>query len=427
MINLLNYRLKIDLANFYNDQRKLSYIYVDTDKITYVSGLHKKISDVFNIDRPFHLFTDENIFLPLNEDIRIIDKNDTIIVLPESSNLIGIINQPASEKFQAQKDFTKLKEFESTESKTNPSSQSESTSDTDNETKINVTEQLKANNNHTKCEEFVDSANPPKRKRKRGRRRRKNPTQTAETTFPLVNENSNNTRNQSVNNHCNNGYKNTSTPKHLKFNWEDIENRNEKINGNSPKHLHETKPTVRSNESADLTLLLGLKNSKSPLRFVSKKVKPNSPTSLETTNKNPEKNENKKTKKLDSPITNGVVPDKENVNYANINPLDYPAYSSEFEVDDVLAFRTLKMAEDYSPTVSGYIIAKTVSKDCTQNNYVFKILEGHDQMKTPNGKFSLLNDEQNDDNDTNLDEDALVTLNATHLVEPRLIYRVKAN
>lgn len=78
MENPLNFRVKVDLSLFYTDARKLSYIFVDATKIFNVLHLHTKIQNIFGITKPFYLYVN-NVFLPVNEDVRII-KDDEIIV-----------------------------------------------------------------------------------------------------------------------------------------------------------------------------------------------------------------------------------------------------------------------------------------------------------------------------------------------------------
>lgn len=78
MSSSTNFRVKLNLSKFYQDARKLSFIYVDTSAINNVLQLHSKIANIFAISKPFYLSSENNVLFPLIEDIRIVQENDVI-------------------------------------------------------------------------------------------------------------------------------------------------------------------------------------------------------------------------------------------------------------------------------------------------------------------------------------------------------------
>lgn len=76
-----NYRKVIDLSKYFNDARKLSYVYINEKSMSHIVHLKERISNVFKIPGEFHLVTvvaGTEIYLPPNEDIRIIEEDEVI-------------------------------------------------------------------------------------------------------------------------------------------------------------------------------------------------------------------------------------------------------------------------------------------------------------------------------------------------------------
>lgn len=73
-----NFRVRIDLSQFYNDERRMSYVYIDKDEITNVLHLQIRIQKIFGIIRPLYLVIN-NVFLPANEDIRVIKEDEVLV------------------------------------------------------------------------------------------------------------------------------------------------------------------------------------------------------------------------------------------------------------------------------------------------------------------------------------------------------------
>ncbi|KAG8041360.1 hypothetical protein G9C98_002348 [Cotesia typhae] len=414
MSSSTNFRVKLNLSKFYQDARKLSFIYVDTSAINNVLQLHSKIATIFAITKPFYLSSENNVLFPLIEDIRIVQENDIIKVVPgcpelsnDSSTSNGTVSSP--KKVLSSKS-------ESRQSIEPESRQSEKSNNTDLD-----------GYNQTVSENDVDidanlnlSTLIMKKRRKRGRRgtKKKNITVVREPTITTFNKFQSNGFNSTTDNI--EVISETTTPRHLKFNFDD--ETDQFTNGNliSPR----TKPIVRSNEVATLSNLLNLKNNPAPVTYSSKRVRTNSEVSQVSVKSNQVKMENSPASSSHNLPQNKINKFIENdFNFTNINPFKYPIYESYFEINDIIAFRTLKIGEDYSPTVSGYIIAKIYAKEHGTDEYVLKIIDGHNQIKDPEGKFALPSEHDENEIEVNQFNDELVNLNSSHLVEPRLIYR----
>ncbi|XP_057320393.1 uncharacterized protein LOC130664475 [Microplitis mediator] len=421
MASSTNFRLKLNLSKFYNDARKLSFVYVDTSAINNVMQLHSKIANTFGIVDSFYLITENNIFLPFVEDIRIIQPNDVITVIPGCPGLS--IDAPAPSR-------TVTLPSKVEPSKPESPHQSEESDNTEVEVFDNS---ISENNVDTDIKNVNSPSTVPKKKRKRVRPRHKKNKNTLEKEEGMEskicqqNGFSNGTNGIKINNE-------KLTPKHLKFNSDDenLQVTNDKKGNGIPAR---TKPTVRSNEAASLSTLLSLKNNPVPVTYSSKRVRSNSEIS-HTSNvsrvsqsRGPGKNNNVKmeTSPASPPVSlpENLSNGSSDIDFSKVNPLDYPVVpGAGFEIDDVVAFRTLKIGEDYSPTVSGYIIAKVCARDHNSDDYMFKIIDGHDQIKTPEGKFTLPSDNNGDENKVEVNNE-LINLNSVHLVEPRLIHRAK--
>ncbi|KAG5887927.1 hypothetical protein JTB14_003023 [Gonioctena quinquepunctata] len=83
---------------------------------------------------------------------------------------------------------------------------------------------------------------------------------------------------------------------------------------------------------------------------------------------------------------------------------------------DVIAFRVLKLAEDYKPEMSSYITGKVTNFNSDSNTVNFEILGGLDQCQEPRGKFSMDIDEFPESQSR--DREFIWT----DLVEPRLLF-----
>lgn len=179
-----------------------------------------------------------------------------------------------------------------------------------------------------------------KKRRKRGRRGTKKNKITVEqepaiTTFNKFQSNGFNSTTDNIK-----VISETTTPRHLKFNFDDETGQftNVETNGNliSPR----TKPIVRSNEVATLSNLLNLKNNPAPVTYSSKRVRTNSEVSQVSVKNNQVKIENSPVGSSHNLPQNKINKFIENdFDFNNINPFKYPIYESSFEINDVIAFR----------------------------------------------------------------------------------------
>lgn len=138
---------------------------------------------------------------------------------------------------------------------------------------------------------------------------------------------------------------NKPTPTHLKFNWDENEEPEKKVNGSATMPLS-SKPVVRSTEITSLSTLLNLRNCQRPLTFSGqKRSRTNSVTSLvsKESTKQHESPDNMELMVVSPSRSSKIIcnnPPNPIVDYTKINILDYPVYKNGgFEVDDVIAFK----------------------------------------------------------------------------------------
>jgi hypothetical protein len=77
-----DFRVKMDLSQIFQDARQLSWIYVDSTSILYVNQLAEHVRRLFDIKKPFHFMSKHEemfIFLPFEEDVRVLGNNDTVM------------------------------------------------------------------------------------------------------------------------------------------------------------------------------------------------------------------------------------------------------------------------------------------------------------------------------------------------------------
>lgn len=73
----MNFRVKVDLADFYSDVRRHAYIFLNKDMTT-IAAVRDHIRKVFAITDITDLTTGEGIFLAPLESVQIISVGDTI-------------------------------------------------------------------------------------------------------------------------------------------------------------------------------------------------------------------------------------------------------------------------------------------------------------------------------------------------------------
>ncbi|XP_043281330.1 uncharacterized protein [Venturia canescens] len=158
-------------------------------------------------------------------------------------------------------------------------------------------------------------------------------------------------------------------------------------------------PSLKNSKLAKLSSLLDLKNCSSPLTFAPNKPKHTNSSEMPNDNENSKGNDDSRGK------------------YDNVKPEEYPSLEAATEIGDVVAFKVLRMGSEYTPELSAYIIARTLSWCAKKQMYKFQILRGQEELKAPSGKFSLINDEAQEE------KDDTVEYNFCQLSEPRLIDR----
>lgn len=97
--------------------------------------------------------------------------------------------------------------------------------------------------------------------------------------------------------------------------------------------------------------------------------------------------------------------------------LDMPTLKKLPKKDDVIAFKLLKMGETYEPILSNFIIGIVESVRKEKNEVSLLILSGEEELKEPQGKFSL--PETPSDHCDELVDDDLLTVNFSNLQEVR--------
>lgn len=83
-MNRPNFRVKVDLSKYYQDVRRFCWVFIDSTKILKISHVKQHITNLFNIVEPYHLCLNNVDYLPPEEDVRIIKEDETLIVIPGS-------------------------------------------------------------------------------------------------------------------------------------------------------------------------------------------------------------------------------------------------------------------------------------------------------------------------------------------------------
>ena len=73
-----DFKIIVDLSEIFEDVRQLTLVYINSAKIWKINQLQEHLIELFNIREPFHLLSKNKIYLPPNEDVRVLDPNDII-------------------------------------------------------------------------------------------------------------------------------------------------------------------------------------------------------------------------------------------------------------------------------------------------------------------------------------------------------------
>ncbi|XP_051168160.1 coilin isoform X2 [Leptopilina boulardi] len=79
----VNFRVKVDLSKFFQDHRKISWVFVDRTKTSCIKHLKDHIAKIFGIQN-FHILSD-SANLPCDENVSIIQYDNLITLVPGSS------------------------------------------------------------------------------------------------------------------------------------------------------------------------------------------------------------------------------------------------------------------------------------------------------------------------------------------------------
>ncbi|XP_011053611.1 PREDICTED: uncharacterized protein LOC105145625 [Acromyrmex echinatior] len=424
-----HFRLKVDLSKFFYDARRSCWIFVDGMKIQQVNHLKQHISKLFNIAEPFHLLLNDTEYLPPIEDVRILKENETILVVPGSgisnealavveTNHVSILDKQALHTATniktGKQEIVAQNTFNDTLNNTQPASINNTTKDMPfysiiSDTVVNCSEEdtdsKTTTDNLTKNCNMIDSiVSITKRKRVR-KRKSKNQSQFIVSPFDRIEENISKElklkKPKIIHSYI------IPSGKHIRF--DDIENDEHNIArqiavqeaSRNHSYLNET------SSSKDLSTLLALGQSSTPITFVNKKLKNDVKTEnvLNDEIKSTEKNLCNKESKNEIQSYKNLYTDLEKL----------PIMTRKPQVNDIIAFKTLKIGTDYTPQVSNSVLAEVVA--CVQGNYTLQILHGKEEIQeVPFGKFSLLDEESK----SQPDGETLI-LDYSQMIEPRLI------
>ncbi|KAK2579512.1 hypothetical protein KPH14_010817 [Odynerus spinipes] len=440
-----NFRVKVDLSKFYHDARRSCWVFVDSTKISQISHIKQHITKLFNICEPYHLCLNDTDYLPPAEDVRIVKENETLVVIPGSglgdevqstanfssqhvqSN--GYSNNKGGKTFthkEAQTiEFLTTKPVSTKDSNTQSSgflsdskqgtfmdevnsiefhsiiNDIEGDSDIDFKTMgSNITEDSSA----TQSE--VTNTKPKRIRHRKGKKKAssfiENSTSESSTTKKpkiidsLV----------------------ISSGKHIRFSLENnnAEPSNYIINDISTSD----QCTIKSPQCKELSTLLALRNSSTPLTFANKKMKEEI-GKLEDTSNIEERDMDTSCEKTNETLNNIVeknVSDKDisqkfkNQTFSDAEFQTYPPVKSDAQSNDIIAFKMLNFGKDYSPQVSKVIVAQVIS--------FFPPSEGLDEVhfgKIPSGKFSISEEEK----ETVITD--IFNINYAQMIEPRFVKR----
>ncbi|XP_011170935.1 uncharacterized protein LOC105203746 [Solenopsis invicta] len=437
-----HFRLRLDLSKFFHDARRFCWIFIDGTKIHQVIHMQQHISKLFTITEPFHLLLNETEYLPPIEDIRILKENETISVVPGFG-----INNDVSTVIEISNDFTHSKKSQTTNAKTEkremvvqdtfndtfnnnmqPTPISNITTDMTyysiiNDTVISPSEgdtdnSKTTDNNITEDCNLLDSlAQVTKRKRVRKRKPR-NRTQIldqSQVVIPNVSPETNEEKPKEpklkkpkiIDSYI------IPSGKHIRF---DIENENHIAKQIVQESSKNESCLSKGSSSRDLSTLLALGHSSTPITFVNKKLK--------NVKKDNTLNEDIKIKNLNKIMEDSaekkscIKESKKEVQTIYLQDAleKLPVMTRKPQLDEIIALKTLKIGADYTPQVSNSILTKVVEMEESSGNYTLQILSGKEEVQVPFGKFALSDDES----ENHLHGNKLM-LNYSHMIEPRLI------
>ncbi|XP_071879180.1 uncharacterized protein isoform X1 [Bombus fervidus] len=411
-MNRTNFRIKLDLCKYHNDQHRFCWIFIDSTKMIDVNDIKGHIKGLFRINEPFDLFLNEVEYLPPNEDVRVLKENETVLVLPKSqlsctlltNQLCVSVSNPVSSVDTSKQDSSAHpKQIEPTSINSSssknlpqqeqlPINSAAKSSPMQQECPADITDKSQNANENTNTEVTYVCA-----KRKRARRRRSSKLETP----PLIEEDKSSKANV-INS------KVVPLGKHIRF-----DNTDDKICLENPVTCPETIKGAHTAASPanELTNLLSMANNSTPPTFENNRAK-------NTVNAKHPSNEVNEVNASLANVSESKASIKElgeSKEFANVDFETYPVMTTKPKINDVIAFKMLKIGSDFTPQVSNFIVGEVVSYSSEKSLYTCKILKGLSEVQVPVGKFNFIEEsEERVMNDT-------IKLNYAQIMKPRLV------
>ncbi|XP_033184765.1 uncharacterized protein LOC117154155 isoform X2 [Bombus vancouverensis nearcticus] len=373
-MNRTNFRIKLDLCKYHKDMHRFCWIFIDSTKMINIKDVKTHINVLFRINEPFDLFLNEVEYLPPNEDVRILKENETVLVLPKtrlsniqlsSTQLINQLHLAVSNPVSPIDTGKQDPESSPADSKrigpTAINSPAAKSSPMQQEFPTDITDKLQNSKESTDAEIPYACA-----RRKRARRRK------------------------------------SSKPEQLLLNEGDRSKNPvtcpEKIRG-----VHTTVSPVH-----ELTNLLSMVNNSTPPTFENNRVK-------NTVNAKHQSNEVNGVNANVSASIASIMALGESKEFVNTDLETYPVMTTKPKINDIIAFKMLKIGSDFTPQVSNFIVAEVVSCSPEKSLYIFKVLQGLSEVQVPIGKLNCMDEsEEHVMNNT-------IKLNYAQIMKPRLV------
>ncbi|XP_071879181.1 uncharacterized protein isoform X2 [Bombus fervidus] len=383
-MNRTNFRIKLDLCKYHNDQHRFCWIFIDSTKMIDVNDIKGHIKGLFRINEPFDLFLNEVEYLPPNEDVRVLKENETVLVLPKSqlsctlltNQLCVSVSNPVSSVDTSKQDSSAHpKQIEPTSINSSssknlpqqeqlPINSAAKSSPMQQECPADITDKSQNANENTNTEVTYVCA-----KRKRARRRRSSKLETP----PLI---------------------------------EEDKSKNPVTCPETIKGAH-----TAASPANELTNLLSMANNSTPPTFENNRAK-------NTVNAKHPSNEVNEVNASLANVSESKASIKElgeSKEFANVDFETYPVMTTKPKINDVIAFKMLKIGSDFTPQVSNFIVGEVVSYSSEKSLYTCKILKGLSEVQVPVGKFNFIEEsEERVMNDT-------IKLNYAQIMKPRLV------
>ncbi|XP_050473067.1 uncharacterized protein LOC126865047 isoform X2 [Bombus huntii] len=378
-MNRTNFRIKLDLCKYHKDLHRFCWIFIDSTKMINIKDVKTHINLLFRINEPFDLFLNEVEYLPPNEDVRILKENETVLVLPKtqlsniqlsniqlsSTQLINQLHLAVSNPVSPIDAGKQDPESSPADSKqigpTAINSPAAKSSPVQQEFSSDITDKLQNSKESTDAEIPYVYA-----RRKRARRRK------------------------------------SSKPEQLLLNEGD-RSKNPVTCPETIRGVHTTVSPVH-----ELTNLLSMVNNSTPPTFENNRVK-------NTVNAKHQSNEVNGVNTNVSASIASIMALGESKEFANTDLETYPVMTTKPKINDIIAFKMLKIGSDFTPQVSNFIVAEVVSCSPEKSLYIFKVLQGLSEVQVPVGKLNCMDEsEERVMNNT-------IKLNYAQIMKPRLV------